>query len=955
MRLAGGGRIDRNAPLRFTLDGVELTGFAGDTVASALLAAGVCEVGPSIHRRRPRGVLSAGVEEPNALLRLAGPHPRPMVAATTTELYDGLVAETLSGVGRLDPEPDQDRHDKRYVHADVLVIGGGPAGVAAALAASAGGARVVLADDGPELGGDLLSGTGTGTGHDTDTDTAPGWLAGAIEELAARSETRILTRTTAFHCAHQHVLLVERRTEHLGADAPARLSRRRLWHLRAGSVVLATGAHERPLVFADNDRPGIMLAGAVRTYLNRYAVLPGRRAVVLTTNDSAYATALDLRAAGAEVTAVLDTRREPPADLVADAEAAGIEVVAGAVPFGTDGTRRIEAIRLAGGRRLECDLLAVSGGWNPSLQLFGQVGGPSRWDTERATFVPAGPVPGLRPAGAANGVPDLAGCLADGRAAGTESVAASGHPAPEPVSGGGCPGNPRHSRVVAPDGPLWLAPGEAGDPTDWHTHFVDLQRDATVADVYRATGAGMRSVEHVKRHTTISTGQDQGRTSGVAAGGVIAAALGLASPGELGSTTSRPPVVPVAFAVLAGRNRGALHDPVRTTPIHPGHVTAGAEFEDVGQWKRPWYYPRAGEDREAAVLRECRAARTGVAMMDVSTLGRIDVIGRDAGEFLNRIYTNGMARLPVGAVRYGLMCRADGMVFDDGVVARLAPDHFHLTTTTGNAAAVLDWLEEWSQTEWPELDLTCTSVTEQWATVAVVGPASRAVVAALATGLDCSAAAFGFMTVRETVLATGVSARIARVSFSGELAYEVSVAGWYGLSTWEAVAAAGDAHGITPYGTETMHVLRAEKGFPIIGQDTDGTVTPDDLGMGWVVSTRKDFVGRRSLARPDAVRPDRKQLVGLLPHDRAELLPEGAQLVGEDTPITPEAGPVPMLGHVTSSYHSAALERTFALALVKGGRQRIGQTVLAPLGKRTIAATITDPVFHDPEGARRDG
>jgi sarcosine oxidase subunit alpha len=508
------------------------------------------------------------------------------------------------------------------------------------------------------------------------------------------------------------------------------------------------------------------------------------------------------------------------------------------------------------------------------VQLFSQASGSLRWEKASAAFVPDGAVAGVLVAGSANGSAQLADCLAEGARAGGAAADAVGYPGAMPT----LPAPDR--RRSTPDHPVWLVPGRDGAPSSWHDHFVDLQRDSTVADVWRAVGAGLRSPEHVKRYTTAGTGADQGRTSGVPTLGVIAAALGLGSPGEVGTTTFRAPYLPVSFAVLAGRHRGELHDPVCTTPMHPWHAARGAEFEDVGQWKRPWCYPKDGEDSDAAVRRECRAARTGVAVLDASTLGKIDVIGPDAGEFLDRVYTNGMAGLPVGSARYGMMCRADGMVLDDGVAIRLGQGHYYLTTTTGNAAAVLDWLEEWSQLEWPELDVTLTSVTEQWATVAVVGPRSRLVMSRLAPQLDCSATAFGFMTVRETTLSTGVSARIARVSFSGELAYEINVASWYGLATWEAVLAAGAEHGITPYGTEAMHVLRAEKGFPIIGQDTDGTVTPRDLGMGRLLSTRKDFIGRRSLARPDSTRPDRGQLVGLLPEDPSVLLPEGAQLVG---------------------------------------------------------------------------
>lgn len=907
MRLPTGGRIDRAVSVGFTLDGIERTGFAGDTLASAMLADGRITVGPSQYRRRPRGIVTAGVDEPNALVQVDG---EPSLTATTVSLVAGLSASTLSGVGRLVPLDDV-VHDKKYVHTDVLVVGGGPAGLAAALAASAGGARVMLVDDQSELGGSLLS----------DADPLP-WLSSAVASLATRPEVRVLTRATAFGYYDSNYVLVAQK--------------RRLWHVRARRVVLATGAHERPLVFGDNDLPGIMSAAAVRTYVNRYAVLPGRAVVVQTTNDSAYETAFDLTAVGAHVVSILDTRAEPPADLVSRAAALGIEVRADRMVRHAVGTDRITGVSTEDGD-IGCDLFAVSGGWSPVVHLFSQSRGTLRWDEALAAFVPSSAAQANRVVGAANGVYDLAEALTEGAAAGTEAASLVGHP-------GAQPSLPRVTgRTATPPRPVWSA---TADPAQC---FVDLQRDATVADVLRATGAGMRSPEHVKRYTTIGTGADQGRTSNVPALGVIATALGLSSPGELGTTTFRAPYAPVSFALMAGRNRGTLHDPIRTTPIHSWHVTAGAEFEDVGQWQRPRYYPQPGEDMSDAVLRECHAARTGVGMQDASTLGKIEVVGTDAGEFLNRMYTNAFKKLAIGSCRYGMMCGPDGMVLDDGVTMRLAEDRFYVTTTTGGAAKVLDWFEEWAQTEWPTLDVKFTSVTEQWSTIAVVGPRSRAVVARLAP-VDVSA--FGFMTFRDTVLHNGIPARIARISFSGELAYEVNVASWYGLATWHAVLEAGAEDDITPYGTETMHVLRAEKGFPIVGQDTDGTVTPHDLGMSWIVSTRKDFVGKRSLRRPDAVRPDRKHLVGLLPTDPNLVLPEGTQLIAQNTPLT---SPVPMLGHVTSSYRSAALARSFALALVKGGRDRIGETVIAPLGDHLAEATITDPVFYDKEGARRDG
>ncbi|SEM60005.1 2Fe-2S iron-sulfur cluster-binding protein [Streptacidiphilus jiangxiensis] len=947
-RLPTGGRVDRSAPLRFTFDGVEYPGLSGDTLASALIANGVLTVGPSLYRERPRGVVTAGVDDPHALVQLERPQNEPMQLATTVELCDGLVATGLQGRGRLEEEPDEALFDKTYLHTDVLVVGAGPAGLAAALAAGRSGARVVLVDDQPELGGALLGGR-----EEIDGRPGPAWVAEVRAELETQPETRVLTRATAIgYHDRNYVLVAERRPDRPGGGG-------RLWHLRARQVVLATGAHERPLVFAGNDRPGVMAAAAVRTYLGRYAVLPGRRAVVFTTGDSAYATALELAAAGAVVPALVDTRPEPPAALVEAARAAGIEVLAGSAVVGTEGEERLTGVRvsaltddgqLTGAvQELACDLLAVSGGWSPAVHLWSMARGTVRYDEALAAFVPDRAAQDVRTAGSARGRHDLAGCLTEGLTAGAEAATAAGFPVEVPATPS-CTGD----EPPAAPRPVWLVPGESGDPSTWRDHFVDTQRDATVADVHRAVRAGMRSVEHIKRYTTIGTAHDQGKSCGVAAIGVIAQLLGARSPGEVGTTTYRGPYVPVSFALLAGRERGPLFDPVRTTPVHPWHVRRGAVFENVGQWHRPRYYPRPGEDMDAAVLRECRAAREGVAMMDASTLGKIDVIGPDAGVFLDRLYTNGFAKLPVGSARYGVMCRADGMVFDDGVTVRLAPDHYYLTTTTGNAAAVLDWMEEWLQTEWPELRVSCTSVTEQWTTVAVVGPRSREVLAALAPGLDVSNEAFPFMTVRHTELANGLPARICRISFSGELSYEVNVAGWYGLALWEAVLAYGAHAGITPYGTETMHVLRAEKGYPIVGQDTDGTVTPQDLGMSWIVARHKDFVGRRSFARADTSRVDRKHLVGLLPVDRAELLPEGAQLVAPGTDVT--AVPAESLGHVTSSYRSAALGRTFALALVRGGRDRIGDTVLAPLPDgRTVAATVTEPVLFDPKGTRRDG
>jgi sarcosine oxidase, subunit alpha len=847
-RLAEGGRIDRSTTLAVTWDGREIEAHPGDTLASALLAAGVSEVARSTVHDRPRGIVLAGAEEPCGYVQVEAPRNEPLVAATLIEAVDGLVATPLAGFGRLAGD-DLERHDRRHHHCDMLVVGGGAAGAAEARRAAEAGLRVVWAERDavplPELGDDALC----------------------------------LSRTTAVGSYDDNlVMLVQRLSP----------TRRRMWQVRARDVVLATGAYERPLVFAGNDLPGVMLAGAARCYLDRFALLP-ERAVVFTTNDVGTETATALRTAGAAVTLV-DAR-------------AGHAVVA------AEGEGRLQTVLVApiespdDAERVECDLLAVSGGFEPVLDLHRHRRGDVRWDAQRTCFVPAGVVRNQRIVGSATGE-------------GLPTVAA-----------------------------LWQVPG--GD--ERHA-YVDLQRDVTVADLRRAVGAGLESIEHVKRYTLVGTGVDQGRTAKTNATAIAAGLLGR-DIADVGTSTTRPPVEPVSFAVLAGRARGPRFDPVRTTPMHTWHVDHGAVFEDVGQWKRPWYYPQRGEDMDAAVLRECAAARESVAMMDASTLGKIDIQGPDSAEFLNRLYTNSYDTLKVGRCRYGLMCRADGMVFDDGVVTRVAEDRFFATTTTGGAAAVLDWMEEWLQTEWPGLRVHLTSVTEQWQTVAVVGPRSRALLGSVFGAIDFSREAFPFMTFRDTSFDETYAARVSRVSFSGELAYEVSVPGDAGGLLWLGLWEAGQPHGVTAYGTETMHVLRAEKGFVIVGQDTDGTVTPIDLGMDWIVSKTKPFVGSRSLTRPDTARPDRKQLVGVLPDDPAVRLDEGAQLV-LDPGQTP---PVTMIGHVTSSYRSAALGRTFALALVRSGRNRLGETVYVPGPDGVTAARLVEPVFYDAEGLRRDG
>ncbi|HYZ69692.1 MAG TPA: 2Fe-2S iron-sulfur cluster-binding protein [Mycobacterium sp.] len=946
-RTPAGGRVDRSTRYEFTFDGRIYTGYRGDTLASALLSHGVHKIATSVKLGRPRGISAAWAEDTGGLVQIEAPFPEPMLLASTVELHDGLAARGIPGQGRLADIVDSARYDAMHVHADVLVVGAGPAGLMAALTAARAGARVVLVDEQSEAGGSLL-GTTDRIGDEAGTE----WVQAVVDELATYPEVRHLQRTTAFgHYDDGFVLALERRTDHLGNAAPARLSRQRVWRIRARHVLIATGAHERPIVFADNDLPGIMLAHSARTFLHRYGVMVGRNAVVFTTNDSAYAAAFDLADAGVQIEMIVDARAQVSDELRRECDRRGIPVRPGAVVTGTRGDDRItdaliadfDGVNIGAVEAISCEALLVSGGWNPAVHLFSQARGVLRYDAALGGFVPGEHLAGVSVAGAANGVMDLAGCLREGRDAGAAALAEIGLP---PGDSAPLPDVP--VAEATPGLVLWRVPGRQQD------QFVDVQRDATVADVARAVGAGMRSVEHIKRYTTIGTAHDQGKTSGVIASGITAELLGVPIE-KLGTTTFRPPYTPVAFAALAGRDRGALFDPERTTALHDWHVAQGAVFEDVGQWKRPRYYPQPGEEMDDAVLRECAAVRTSVGILDGSTLGKIDVSGRDAAELLDRIYTNLMSSLKVGAVRYGVMCGVDGMVIDDGTVMRLAEDRFLVYTTTGGAAKILDWMEEWLQTEWPQMQVSLVSVTDHWATFPVVGPRSRDVIGAVFADVDVTNEAFPFMTWRETVL-DGVPVRLGRVSFSGELAYEVNVNWWHAPAVWQRLMAAGTPYHITPYGTETMHVLRAEKGYPIIGQDTDGTVTPQDLGMSWAVSKKKlDFIGKRSFSRAENQNPLRKQLVGLLPVDRVSRLPEGSQIVefcdGDALPPPP----VPMLGHVTSSYRSAELGRTFALALVKAGQSRIGETLHVPVDGALITVEVTGSVLVDPEGARRDG
>jgi len=989
-RLSRGGRlIDRTKPMGFTFNGKRMQGYQGDTLASALLGADQMLVGRSFKYHRPRGIVASGAEEPNALVGLGqGGRFEPNQRVTTTELFDGAVTESQNhwpsldfdvgavndklykffpagfyyktfmfpraawkhvfepivrqsaGLGKVPTARDEDRYEHAYGFADLVIVGGGIAGLTAALSAGRKGQRVWLIEQTAHWGGRAPV-----DGVEIDGKPAEEWVKTAVETLGKMENVTLRLRTMASGLYdHGYLLAYERVADHTPGDGRPR---HRLWRMRAGHVMTATGAIERPLSFAGNDVPGVMLASAVRDYVTNWAVSPGDRTVIVTNNDDAYRTALTLLEAGLAVPAVIDARPEAKGALPEAVRARGVRVLTGHGVAKVKGTKRVTGVSVcmqAGeGAEIEtivCDAIAMSGGWSPVVHLWSHCGGKLTWDEDHGMFRPdpTRPATGADGAamvtaiGSANGMLRAADAVADAHmAAGSEG------PAPRAVAS-----------EEAPMLPVWIMPEGAG-PALRMKMWLDYQNDVKVSDVQLAAREGYESVEHTKRYTTLGMATDQGKLSNINGLAVLSDALHQAIPAT-GTTTFRPPYTPISMGAIAGEARGEIFQPLRKTPMHDWHEVHGAHWEPVGQWRRPYCYLRTGEGTHDAVNREIRAVRNSVGLLDASTLGKIIVKGPDAGRFLDMLYTNMMSTLAVGKCRYGLMCSENGFLMDDGVVARLSEDTWLCHTTTGGADRIHGWMEDWLQCEWWDWKVYTANVTEEYAQVAVAGPNARKVLEKLG-GMDVSKDAHGFMEWREGTLG-GFRARVYRISFSGELSYEIAVPASEGRAFWEALLAAGEEFGVTPYGTEAMHIMRAEKGFIMIGDETDGTVIPQDLNLQWAISKKKtDYLGKRAQERSYMVSPDRWKLVGLETLD-GSVIPDGAYAVAQGVNANGQRN---MQGRVTSTYYSPTLNKGIAMGLVKHGPDRMGEVLDFPVDDgKVIKARIVDPVFYDKDGEKQN-
>ena len=986
--------VDETYRVSFKFNGSRYYGYKGDTLASALLANDIHLVGRSFKYHRPRGIMTSGSEEPNAIVQLHNNSDRtePNVRATEIEIYEGLEASSQNcwpsvnfdigginnllspllpagfyyktfmwpasfwekyeyfirksaGLGKSPTTPDPDIYEHEYIHCDVLIVGAGISGIMAAKTAAKNGLKTLLVDEKPNLGGSTIY---QNSEHfKINNQNSGSWLEKEINEIKKidNLDIRIRTSVAAFH-GYNFLLARENLTDHLPIEQRKNKTRQKLLKIRAKKVITATGSLERPLIFDNNDRPGILLSSAIKRYADLFGVACGEKNIFLTNNDSAYETAISLIQKGIKVEAIVDNREEIESKLLYEVEKNNIKVFKGFTIVNTNGYKKINKVSLMklskDGQKvigskinLSCDCLGVSGGWTPAVHLFTQSGGKLKFREEDQVFIPNKYSSEQISIGACNGDLTLEDIIENTPKYLKEflNIKKTDYDNVEVFSS-----ENKSKRNI------WLLPSDKilGKTKS----FVDYQNDATAKDIKLALREGFRSIEHVKRYTTTGMGTDQGKLGNMHALGIISETAGTKM-GEHGTTTFRPPYTPLTFGTIVGRNVGEYFDVFRKTPMHEWHLKNKAEFENVGQWKRAWYYPKNNENMFEAVQRESKAARESAGILDASTLGKIDIQGTDASEFLNRVYTNAWSKLAVGKCRYGLMLNEDGMVYDDGVTTRLGENHYIMTTTTGGAANVLGKLEDYLQTEWPELDVYLTSVTDHFATISVCGPNSKKIISNVIPDLDLSDENFPHMSFKNTKIGK-INCRVMRISFTGEHSYEINIQANYANSVWEKCMEVGKDFNITPYGTETMHLLRAEKGFIIVGQDTDATMTPIDLQMDWIVSKKKyDFIGKRSLYRSDTIKDDRKQLVGLLTDNPNEILEEGAQIVADVN-----KSPIEMLGHVTSSYYSPNLKKSIALGVVRGGKNMMGKKLIIPMENKTINVTVADPVFLDKENKR---
>ena len=987
-----GGQIDRQNIISFTFNGQKLNGYKGDTLASALIANGIHLTSRSFKYHRPRGIFSSGAEEPNAYLQIkADKFEEPNVAAPLIEIFNGLKVKSsncwpsvnfdlgainnilspifiagfyyktfmyprrmwpfyeslirkMAGVGTIPTEHDPEKYEEFNTHTDILIVGGGPSGLMAALTASRNGLKVLLVESNKDFGGMLL----TDNDQEIEGKLSQEWIKETLKELTENNSVRMLNRISIFgYYDHNLLLGLEKCNDHLPIEKRKGCGQR-LWQIRAKQVIIATGSHERSLVFANNDRPGIMLASAARTYVNKFAARPGNNSVIFTNNDSAYFAAEDLLKNGVNVIAIVDTRNKK-SQITENLNNKGVEIIFNSAVVNVKGLKHVSGVQISKFdpnlekldssekfQNIDCDLLCVSGGWNPVIHLHSQSGGKLQFNEEHACLVPKSSLQKSQVVGSANGSFSLQNCLNEGYQGVINILKELGKTEEIKYFQPTC----SKDQNKIPMMPVWNIPSK----NIRSKKFIDYFNDVTTNDVSLAVQEGYVSVEHFKRYTTTGMGIDQGKTGNINALALLAKETG-SSITDVGTTTYRPPFTPITFGALSGGRVENLYKPLRCTPIHSWHKNNGAVFEDFGLWRRPQFYSQHGNTMKEAVANEVNNVRNNVGMIDISTLGKIHLRGADVAEFLNRIYTNKWNKLPLGKCRYGIMLKEDGMVFDDGVTSRISEFDYHMTTTTGGAAGVYNWMNDLLQTDWPELKVHMVSVTTQWAGVAIAGPNSRKLLQKIFTDIDLTKENFPFMSFIQGQI-TGIPIRIFSVSFTGELSYEINIPSRYGLYLWELLIEKGKEFEIKPFGVESMSTMRLEKGHFIIGQDTDGTISPHDLGLEWLVKQDKEqFLGKRALQLAEMTRNDRNQLVGLVSENNNEILQEGGQILREKS----SKRPLEVEGLVTSSCISPTLGKSIALGVLKNGRKRIGEKLHVYSLGHFYNAEICEPHFYDVE------